>query len=247
MNRQEFLQVDGIATCRRIIPSLMIRPLSLILAVGVTFPAVRIEGQQASGPAIIKPADEQWRNQFKAGAAPLGSAMNRQKPHPGIGKVTYTLHQPKTPTADEVLLYAGIAAGMDEAIRIYNTHTKLKKALNVHYNPSIPTADGNINGTIRLGRNARNARVCMHEICHTMGVGQHRNWGKLMVENRWQGKKANALLQEFTKDPKAQLHGDRMHFWPYGLNYDNEVKSDEDLIRHAKIVEAIVDDLEDAS
>jgi hypothetical protein len=172
--------------------------------------------------------------------------MSTAKPQSGSGKVTYTLHQPKEPTEEEAKFFASIAAGMNEAIRIYNTHTTLKKALNIYYNPGVPTANGNINGTINLGRNARNARVCMHEICHTMGVGQHGNWGKLMVDHKWQGPKANKVLQELTNDPKAQLLGDHMHFWPYGLNYDNEVKSETDLIRHAKIVEAIVEDLEDA-
>jgi hypothetical protein len=37
-----------------------------------------------------------------------------------------------------------------------------------------------------------------------------------------------------------------MHFWPYGLNYDSELKSEEDMIRHARLVEAIVKDLESA-
>ena len=160
--------------------------------------------------------------------------------------MSYTLQKPKEPTEAETKLFASIAQGMDQAVELYNRHTTLKKHITVQYSPGTPTADGNINGTIRLGKNARNARVCMHEICHTMGVGTHGNWGTLMVESRWQGKKANKVLQELTNDPKAQLHGARMHFWPYGLNYDNEVKSDEDLIRHARIVEAIVEDLEDA-
>ncbi|MEA3208100.1 MAG: hypothetical protein QOE70_1157 [Chthoniobacter sp.] len=187
-------------------------------------------------------ADETWKNQFKPGAAPMAKAAT---PSPESGKVTYTLQKPKEPTAEEEQIFAGIEKAMEAAIGFYNRYTTLRKKLNVSYSPGTPTADGNINGSIRVGK-SRNTRVLMHEIGHTMGVGQHANWGKLMVDHRWQGKEANKVLQELTKDPNAQLHGDHMHFWPYGLNYDNEVKSDEDLIRHTKIVQAMVKDLENA-
>lgn len=199
----------------------------------------------AQTPATKSTAEDSWRSQFQAGKTPLGRSMAAPTPSPVKGKVTYTLHQPKEPTDEEAKIFAGIKEGMDRATEIYNTHTRLKKALNVFYSPGTPTADGNINGSIRLGRHARNARVCMHEICHTVGIGTHHHWGRLMVDKRWQGKRANKLLQELTGDPQAQLHGDHMHFWPYGLNYDNEVKSDEDLIRHARLVEAMVQDLEE--
>ena len=46
-------------------------------------------------------------------------------------------------------------------------------------------------------------------------------------------------LRELTGDPSAELHGDTQHFWPYGLNYTTEVSSDEDLIRHCLIVDAM--------
>ena len=42
------------------------------------------------------------------------------------------------------------------------------------------------------------------------------------------------------------VHADRMDFWLFGLNFDREVKSEEDLINHCKMVEAICKDLEDA-
>lgn len=201
---------------------------------------------QSTPSSIVPTADDKWRNQFKRGSVPLGQTTSAPTPRSETGKVTYTLHQPKEPSPEEKKIFAAITEGMDRAVHFYNRYTTIKKAINVHYSPGTPTADGNINGTIRLGPTARNARVCMHEICHTVGVGTHPKWGKLMVDRRWQGERANKVLQELTKDPKAQLHGDHMHFWPFGLNYDNEVKSDEDLINHAKIVEAIVKDLESA-
>jgi hypothetical protein len=186
-------------------------------------------------------SDEAWKKQFQAGTKPLGSAAN--SPAAQSGHVTYTLHFPEKPTPEEDKILKDITHSVDEAAKIYNKNTKLKKALDIYYSPGTPTADGNINGSIRIGKVQHNVRVVLHEMGHTMGVGTHQNWGKLMVDHLWKGERANKLLQEYTHDPKAQLHGDHMHFWPYGLNYDNEVKSDEDLIRHAKLVEAIVEDL----
>ena len=206
------------------------------------------EGCRAATPPKPTPApitDEEWRNQFKAKMAPFGTQAT-PAPVEQHGKVTYTLQKPKEPTEEEQQIFTAVSQGMEKAVSFYNRYTTIKKQLNVVYSPGTPTADGNINGTIRFGKNARNARVLMHEICHTVGIGTHPKWGQLMVDHLWQGKQGNKVLQELTKDPTAQIHGDHMHFWPYGLNYDTEVKSDEDFIRHAKIVEAMVQDLKAA-
>jgi hypothetical protein len=227
-----------------------LKPLLVTLLLGLVFflPAAHTWGQQTAGEKSSSSAtDEQWRDQFKPRIKPLGSATSAPTAQLQTGKVTYTMHGPTEPTEEEAKILKDAAASVDKAAKIYNTCTKLKKELNVYYSPDTPTADGNINGSIRFGKNARNLRIFLHEMGHTMGVGQHGNWGKLMVNGVWQGKRANKLLQEFTNDPKAELHGDRMHFWPYGLNFDSEVKSDEDFIRHAKIVEAMVEDMEKAN
>ena len=55
---------------------------------------------------------------------------------------------------------------------------------------------------------------------------------------------ATQVLRELTGDPGAELHGDAQHFWPYGLNYTSEVTSNEDLIRHCVIVDAMQEDFE---
>jgi hypothetical protein len=148
-------------------------------------------------------------------------------------------------TDEQRKIYDQIDVSMKAAVGYYNRYTKLSKHVTVTFSPDIPTADGNINGNIRVG-GSRNTRTLLHELGHVMGVGQHRNWNKLVVNGLWQGANANKLLQEFTKDPNAQLHADRMHFWPYGLNYDSELKSEQDMIRHAMPVQAIVKDLESA-
>lgn len=40
----------------------------------------------------------------------------------------------------------------------------------------------------------------------------------------------------------THLRADRMHFWPYGLNFDNESDKKSDL-RHVKMVEAARKDM----
>ena len=177
--------------------------------------------------------------------APQSSAQfapSMLAPGRDTGHVTYTLRRPQGVAEDQQQILDQIDQSMKIAVAYYNRYTKLRKHVTVVYHPSIPTADGNINGAIRVG-GCRNTRTLMHELGHVMGVGQHRAWGKLAVDHQWRGGHANKLLQEFTGDPNAQLHCDRLHFWPYGLNYDRELKSEEDMIRHARLVEAIVEDL----
>ena len=41
----------------------------------------------------------------------------------------------------------------------------------------------------------------------------------------------------------ALVHADRLHFWPYGLNYSSEVQSEADLTNHCKVVQAIHHDM----
>ncbi len=211
----------------------------------VGFGRVSVAAQPMGAQPSKTAADEKWRTQFQAPKTPPGQGTPAATPSPETGKVTYTLQMPKEPTEEERKLFDQIDHSMQAAIGFYNHYTKLRKHLTVTYNAGVPTADGNINGSIRVG-GQRNTRVLLHEMGHCMGVGQHHNWGKLMVNGLWQGDRANKLLQELTNDPNAQLHGDRMHFWPYGLNFDNEVKSDEDMIRHAKLVEAMVKDMDAA-
>jgi hypothetical protein len=83
--------------------------------------------------------------------------------------------------------------------------------------------------------------VAIHEIAHTLGIGTHENWGENIKDGLWTGKYALEQLREFDgKD--AVLHADRMHFWPYGLNFDNESDSEKDL-RHVKMVAAMRKDM----
>ena len=163
---------------------------------------------------------------------------------PKKGNVTYTLVKVANPTADQLDAYNRIQSAMDKAVSFYNEYTSITKALTVYYEPSVSTADGNINGTIRFGSNRSymNHITAMHEIAHTVGVGTSGKWSSLIVNGVYTGPNATAVIRAITGDNNAVIKGDRTHFWPYGLNYTSEVKSDQDLINHCIIVDAMKKD-----
>jgi len=162
---------------------------------------------------------------------------------PASGNVTWTLDAVAAPTPQQQSAYDAITEAMDTAVSYYNCYTNLSKSVTAHYEPSVPTADGNVNGSIRFGgSDYMNHITAMHEIAHTLGIG-HPDFAALISGGIYTGALATAKLRELTGDPTAELHGDTMHFWPYGLNYVSEVESEQDLIFHCYIVEAIVADM----
>ena len=163
---------------------------------------------------------------------------------PKKGNVTYTIEMVSNPTADQRDAYEKIKTAMDKAVSFYNEYTTITKNLKIVYEPSVATADGNINGTIRFGSNRSymNHITAMHEIAHTVGVGTTSKWWSLIVNKVYTGANGTAEIRAITGNNSAVINGDNTHFWPYGLNYTSEVKSDQDLINHCKIVEAMKKD-----
>ncbi len=163
---------------------------------------------------------------------------------PFVGHVTYTLAKAAAPTTDQQAAYDRITAAMDTAIRYYNCYTDITKVLNVSYVPSVATADGNINGSIRFGSTASMNRVtAMHEISHTVGVGTAAKWASLVVGGKFTGSNALAQLLAIPNRLADTIGADSQHFWPYGLNYESEGKNESDLIGHCQMVVAIRKDL----
>ncbi|UGU18176.1 hypothetical protein LS482_09880 [Sinomicrobium kalidii] len=161
------------------------------------------------------------------------------------GNVTYTLHKEPDPSPELQEHYQRIEAAMESAADYYNNFTSIEKTLNVYYNPGVPTADGNINGTIRIGSNPSYQRTgtAMHEIMHTVGVGQHWMWNELISDGVYQGENANEILQFMEGDAEAVIKGDGLHFWPYGINGAHEDTGDEMLyITHALIMQGMKKD-----
>lgn len=133
-----------------------------------------------------------------------------------------------------------ITDAMDAAVALYNKTGVFKKELTANNSPGTPTADANYDGWINFGGSI-NARVALHEIGHTLGIGTHPNWQANIKDGKWTGKHALERLREFDgKD--AMLSADRMHFWPYGLNFDHESSKENDL-RHVKMVAAMRKDM----
>lgn len=163
----------------------------------------------------------------------------------GFAKVDYHLNKVENPSADEQDAYDRITAAMDSAVYMYNKYTHLSKHIEVYYNTGVQTADGNYNGTMRFGtgRSYMKVHTAMHEMAHIMGMGTTTEYRNMMDGGVFKGEYTQAKLKEITGDPKAELHGDSQHFWPYGLNYESEVKSEQDLIIHCQVVEAMYQDI----
>lgn len=131
------------------------------------------------------------------------------------GSFTYSFNQNG---ADEATVNR-IKTAFNVATTYYNNFTSIVKHVTVNYSPGTPTADANFAGWINVGSNAayQKAGTAMHEMAHTVGIGQHAKYWELM-KGTWQGKRANEILQMMTNNPSALVKGDSMHFWPYGIN-----------------------------
>ncbi|QOV33835.1 hypothetical protein IM697_27015 [Streptomyces ferrugineus] len=155
--------------------------------------------------------------------------------------ITWTLERAANPTEDQRTAYDLITRAMNAAVARYNNLSDLGKAITVRYDPGVPTADGNINGTIRFGnRGYMTERTALHEIAHTIGVGTSSGWSRLGGGGTWTGSQATALVRQFDGS-SAKISTGGGHFWPYGLNYENEF-SNTAADRHVRIVAAMVRD-----
>ncbi|RPF38121.1 hypothetical protein [Streptomyces sp. TLI_185] len=156
--------------------------------------------------------------------------------------ITWTLERAGNPTQDQQTAYDLITKAMNAAVARYNNLSDLGKSITVRYDPSVPTADGSNKGTIRFGSNRSymTERTALHEIAHTIGVGTSANWNSLSSGGTWHGAQATALVKQFDGSA-ATLSTGGGHFWPYGLNFENEF-SNTAADRHVQIVAAMVRD-----
>ncbi|MCK8431500.1 hypothetical protein G3I77_00245 [Streptomyces sp. D2-8] len=182
-----------------------------------------------AGPGVAQAATPQ---------APPAPARERA----AAATITWSLVRASNPTADQRSAYDLITRAMNAAVARYNNLSDLGKTLTVRYEPGVPTADGNINGTIRFGSNRSymNERTALHEISHTIGVGLSGGWSRLGGSGTWTGAQATALVRQYDGSG-AKISTGGGHFWPYGLNYDNEW-SGTAADRHVRIVAAMVRD-----
>ena len=160
------------------------------------------------------------------------------------GNIEYHLNKSANPTNDEREAYALIETVMDSAVFLYNKYSDLSKHIEVYYSPGVPTAEASSNGDLRFGkdRNYMFVGTAMHEMAHTLGMGTTSAYQSMMSGGVFKGEKAQKVIKEID-GPDAVLKGDSQHFWPYGLNYRSEVKSEQDLINHVKVVNAMYQDI----
>lgn len=137
-----------------------------------------------------------------------------------------------------------ITTAMDTAVARYNSWGNWSaRTLTVEYNTGVATADGSSNGNIRFGANTsyQNERTAMHEIAHTFGVGTTWRWSSPLIENYlFVGANAVSKIQQFDGSG-ATISTGGSHFWPYGLNYNDEW-SIVNANRHAQLVYAMCQD-----
>jgi hypothetical protein len=154
--------------------------------------------------------------------------------------LTWTLQRVSSPTADQNDAYAKIDAAMKKAVARYTKFSDANKVIRVYYAPGVPTAEANYNGDLRFGsdRAYMTERTAMHEISHTLGVGQTAAFDRKCAAGDW--KTALPLLRSFDA-ANAKISCGGGHFWPYGLNYETEW-SETNGDRHVKMVEAMLTD-----
>jgi hypothetical protein len=190
-----------------------------------------------TGPAVAQAATPKTTPHTTSQTAP---APARERA--AAATITWSLVRASNPTEDQRTAYDAITRAMNAAVARYNNLSDLGKTITVRYEPGVPTADGNINGTIRFGSNRSymTERTALHEIAHTIGVGTSSGWSRLGGSGTWTGGQATALVKQYDGSG-AKISTGGGHFWPYGLNYDNEW-SNTAADRHVHIVAAMVRD-----
>ncbi|KAI1077729.1 hypothetical protein F5B20DRAFT_551150 [Whalleya microplaca] len=156
------------------------------------------------------------------------------------GAITWTLQKASSPTSDEASAYLLIEDAMRLAVARYAQYSDASKTIKVYYAPGVPTAEANYNGDLRFGsdRAYMTERTAMHEISHTLGVGQTAAFDERCAANNWPT--ATPLLQSWDGS-SARINCGGGHFWPYGLNYETEW-SETNGNRHVQLVDAMLAD-----
>ena len=104
--------------------------------------------------------------------------------------LTWSLQKVSNPTADQQDAYTRIEKAMTLAVARYhrlcdNTCTK---TIRVAYATGVPTAEASYNGDLRFGKDRAymTERTAMHEIAHTLGVGQTAAFDRKCKAGDWQ-------------------------------------------------------------
>ncbi len=138
-----------------------------------------------------------------------------------------------------------IKAAFDEACMYFNNFTSITKHVTVNYSPGTPTADANFAGWINMGavESYQRTGTALHEMAHTVGIGQHWRFDDLFTDNRYNGERANEIVQLMSGNDEEYIRKAGVHFWPYGINGAHEDTGEEDLyITHCLILQGMKTD-----
>ncbi|VUC34750.1 unnamed protein product [Clonostachys rosea] len=154
--------------------------------------------------------------------------------------LTWSLVKASNPTSDQTDAYGRIEAAIKLAVARHAKYSDVSKSLTIHYDPSVTTAQGSYSGDISFGANRAymTERTALHEIAHTLGVGQTSDFVELCDSGDWPT--ALPLLRSWDGSD-AVIHCGGGHFWPYGLNYDSEW-TETNANRHVRMVDAMLAD-----
>lgn len=163
-----------------------------------------------------------------------------------MGNVSFTLYLDSAVYPEQ---YRLIYEAMDSACKYFSKYTPFIENIPVYYNPSVPTAQAGYRTKIEFGPNTRYMWVgtAIHEMAHYFGSGTTSIWKSKMVNGIWTGKYGTEMMKSINGDV---IHGDSQHYWPYGINYKEEITNlgsldnqQQALIYAVKIIKAmLVDD-----
>ena len=206
----------------------------------VSVPLVGTEGLSKSGTGnLVIPISPGYSGLTSVIGGRLTFSGNVGTPPPAIPATTYSLAGGNENwPADK---RAAIIAAMDAAVGFYNRYASMPKALTANYDANVGTAQAGYGGWIDFGGSI-STRVALHEMGHTMGIGTYGSWSANRTgDNVWTGANGVAMVKQLL-GPSAVLSADWAHFWPYGLNYDDE-NHPEAFMRHVKVVSAMRQDM----
>jgi autotransporter-associated beta strand protein len=125
---------------------------------------------------------------------------------------------------------------MNEAVAVYNAYGYFPMQCTANYSAGVPTAQAGYGGWIDFG-GSTSPFTAIHEIQHSLGVGTVGGWSSQQSGGQWTGAHAIQRIRLF-EGASASIGCDGAHFWPYGLNFDNE---DNPIARerHVKLVSAM--------
>ena len=166
------------------------------------------------------------------------------------GGITYTLNSSVTSAEGH---HERIAEAMSSAVDYWNDLTSIKgHHLSVNYNAGTPTAEASYGGYMQFGASSsyQKTGTAMHEMNHTIGVGQHSIWYSSTSPLRanagrgdWLGVRANNVVKFFENNNTSVLTGDNVHMWPYGINGAHEDSGSEIIyIANSLISQAVGED-----